>query len=272
MGINSELVRLVADYRSRNLITGESIVEIGAQDVCAAPEVISRILDLYGLAGRIPVTIDAAAPLYAQMGFSKYTCIDASGQHGALVFDLNNDLREYYKFQQRYDMVTNLGTAEHCFNQYAVFKNLHDLCRPGGVIIHALPVQGNVNHGFYNYHPRFFADLAVANAYEIISLSFTVDYSPTLYTYTIKNFKKWDSHDLLFYAVLRKNADTAFQIPFDGMFTTSNQLHGYITDKVSPIKTTFAPYLKGGSSWENTKGLCENSSFLIRLVKRILSK
>jgi SAM-dependent methyltransferase len=271
MGINSELIRLVADYRNRNLITGKSIVEIGAQSVCAAPEIVSQILNEYRMGNRNLDPIDTAIRIYAQMGFSKYTCIDANGQHGALVFDLNNDLREYYKFKEIYDVVTNLGTAEHCFNQYAVFKNLHNLCRPGGVIIHALPVQGNVNHGFYNYHPRFFADLAIANRYEIISLSFTVDYRPALYPYTLKNFKRWDSHDLLFYAVLRRIADTSFQTPFDGMFTTANQLNGYKTDKANPLKTIFTPYLKGGR-WENTRGGSKSSIRFFRLLKRIQKK
>ena len=271
MGINSELIRLVADCRRKNLIAGDSIVELGAQDVCAAPEVVSRLLAEYGLQGQPAATVDSAARLYAQLGFSRYACIDASGRHGALVFDLNRDLREFYDFRELYDVVTDLGTAEHCFDQHAVFKNLHDLCRPGGVIIHALPVQGNVNHGFYNYHPRFFADLALANDYEVMNLSFTVDYKPALHAYTIQAFKKWDSHDLLFYAVLRKKADTRFKTPFDGMFAAANRLPGYADDKANPLKTMFAPYLKGGR-WENTLGKSRSSLALSRLLKRLRRK
>jgi SAM-dependent methyltransferase len=271
MGINSELIRIMADYRKRDLIKGNRIVELGAQSVCAAPEIVSRILNEYGMGSRNPEPIDTAIRLYAEMGFNEYACIDASGQHGALVFDLNYDLREHHDFHETYDVVTDLGTAEHCFNQYAVFKNLHELCRPDGLMIHALPVQGNVNHGFYNYHPRFFADLAMANKYEIISLSFTVDYKPALFPYTLKNFQRWDSHDLLFYAVLRRMSDASFQPPFDGMFATANQLNGYTAEKTNPLKTIFTPYLKGGR-WENTRGRNPCSFWLHYLMKHLQKK
>ena len=270
MGINSELVRLMADYRHRNIITGASIIEIGAQDVCADTEVIDHILNEFGLGVRKSRGIDNAARLYAEIGFTEYKCIDASGQHGALVFDLNNDLSTYYEFREHFDVVTNLGTAEHCFNQYCVFKNLHDLCKPGGVMVHALPVQGNVNHGFYNYHPRFFADLSVANGYEVINLAFTVDYAPTLHQYTLANFKRWDSHDLLFYALLRRVSDAPFKVPFDGMFSAYNQIKGYVADQSNPLTSIFSPYLKGGR-WENTKGLRKGSSLLRRFTRGFVS-
>jgi hypothetical protein len=121
-------------------------------------------------------------------------------------------------------------------------------------MIHALPAQGNVNHGFYGYNPRFFADLAAANGYEIVDLSFTVDYTATLIKYTKAAFQKWDSHDLLFYAVLRKTNDASFCIPFDGMFASVNRVSGYVATGIDPLATEFAPYLKGGN-WENTKGI-----------------
>jgi len=67
-----------------------------------------------------------------------------------------------------YDVVTNIGTSEHIFNQLAVFKTIHNLVTAGGVIIHQLPGQGYYDHGFYNYQPTFFFDLAQANNYLIV--------------------------------------------------------------------------------------------------------
>jgi hypothetical protein len=253
MGINAELVRLVADLRATHAFTGDSIIEMGAQDVCVAPEAVRQILAEYRIdVSRSPSS--DASELYGHLGFHRYRSIDASGSRGALVFDLNKDIRDYYQFLETFDVVTNLGTVEHCFNQFAVFKNVHDLCKRYGVMIHALPAQGNVNHGFYNYHPRFVADLAAANSYEMLELSFTVDYKPVLIKYSKEEFKKWDSHDLLFYAVLRRTNDAAFNLPFDGMFASSNRLSGYVSTSVDPLITEFSPYLKGGS-WENTTGI-----------------
>lgn len=253
MGINAELVSMVAELRSSRALIGASVIEIGAQDVCVAEQVVKQILVKHRF-GSYRNDIAKAADLYRALGFDSYKCIDASGQNGALVFDLNKDLREQYEFVETFDLVTNLGTAEHCFNQFAVFKNLHDLCKPGGIVIHALPAQGNVNHGFYNYHPRFFADLAAANSYEIVDLSFTVDYKSEIIKYTKAEFQKWDSHDILFYASLRKTSDTPFCAPFDGMFASANRVAGYVATNIDPLVTEFSPYLKGGD-WENTKGI-----------------
>tara|TARA_R110000850_G_scaffold277144_3_gene424189 strand:- start:154521 stop:155363 length:843 start_codon:yes stop_codon:yes gene_type:complete len=254
MGINAELVRLVADLRQRDFLRGSRVVEIGAQDVCVAPEVIAEILLKHRFAyEQKNLEGIRANGLYEILGMSHYSSIDASGASGSLMFDLNRDLRQDYQFVETYDLVTNLGTAEHCFNQHAAFKNMHDLCRPGGLMVHALTAQGNVNHGFYNYHPRFIADLAAANDYEIVKLAFTVDYRPALIEYSLEAFKQWDSHDVLLYAVLRKDADDEFRTPFDGMFLSTNKLHGYLSVNDDPLISEFAPYLKGGN-WENTQG------------------
>jgi len=252
MGINAELVNMVASMRHAGVMKGTSVIELGAQDVCVIDDVVDRILSRFALPP-IVKPISNASELYDLLGFPSYRAIDASGEHGALVFDLNEDLRRCYNFADTFDLVTNLGTAEHCFDQRTVFSNIHNLCKTGGLMIHALPAQGNVNHAFYNYHPRFFADLATANSYEVIDLSFTVDYKPEITNYNRKNFQKWDSHDILFYACFRKTDDSEFRVPFDGMFSANNQLEGYMASSVDPLKTEFSPYLKGGN-WENTKG------------------
>ncbi|MGR9426786.1 hypothetical protein [Rhizobium leguminosarum] len=274
MGINAELVELAARLRQSGILTGHSVIELGAQDVCVVEPAIRTILSDFKLP-MIESKVEQADELYRCLGFTEYRSIDASGEKNAFLFDLNNDLRETYAFQDRFDLVTNLGTAEHCFDQRSVFNNIHNLCRVGGIIIHALPAQGNVNHAFYNYHPRFFIDIAVANKYEIINFSFTVDYNPELIKYTPENFRKWDAHDILFYAVFRRTDASEFRLPFDGMFAAQNQLVGYSNAGINPLVTDFAPYLKTGN-WENTKGLHKiksSSRFdaLRALTKRIFS-
>jgi len=252
MGINAELVNMAASLRQAGTLKGASVIELGAQDVCVIDDVIGRILSRFALP-RATKPISGASDLYKLLGFSTYRAIDASGEQGSLLFDLNEDLQRRYNYSETFDLVTNLGTAEHCFDQRTVFSNIHNLCKVGGLMIHALPAQGNVNHAFYNYHPRFFADLATANGYEVIDLSFTVDYKPALTGYTRGDFQKWDSHDILFYACFKKVDDKEFRVPFDGMFAANNQLEGYMASSADPLKTEFSPYLKGGN-WENTKG------------------
>ena len=255
MGINAELIELVADLHQGGAVAGGSVMEFGAQVVCCLPEVVDRVIGARypadtGSHGEIP----HASQLYARLGLPDYSSIDASAEHGALPLDLNSDLLAG-GFTRQFDLVTNLGTLEHCFNQQAGFKNMHDLCRPGGLMLHALIAAGNVNHGFYNYHPRFVADLAAANGYEIVRLGFTVDYKPEWHPYSLEAFKRFDSHDVMIYAVLRRTSAAGFATPFDGMFAKANQVAGYgkADDGANPLETEFAPYLKTGD-WGNTLG------------------
>ena len=98
-----------------------------------------------------------------------YKIYKAIDMHGTK-FSIKQDLNEPYLEDNKYNLVTNFGTTEHIFNQYQVFKTIHNLIKPNGLIMHFLPCQGAYNHGFYNYSPAFFFDLGKANNYEIIGL------------------------------------------------------------------------------------------------------
>lgn len=105
----------------------------------------------------------------AMLGPHEYVAIDLDGiDERAHKFDLN----EPVPLDECYDIVCNFGTAEHVFNVYQVFKTVHELTKPGGLMLHGLPFQGWVDHGFYNFQPTFFFDLAAANSY-----------APTIYLY-----------------------------------------------------------------------------------------
>jgi len=105
--------------------------------------------------------------LWKKLGLKESVFIDADGVHDSLSYDLNLDIKQEYNFDKKFDVVTNFGTTEHVFNQYQVFKNIHNLCKKDGIIIHSLPIQGAWEHGMYNYHPNFFFALADKNNYKI---------------------------------------------------------------------------------------------------------
>jgi SAM-dependent methyltransferase len=110
---------------------------------------------------------DVARFFYRIMfGEHSYRAVDLHGTAIAEQYDLNFPL----PMTDQFDVVTNLGTAEHVFNQCQVFQSLHERTKPGGIMIHSLPNQGGYDHGFYNYHPTFVFDLSQANRYHIVSL------------------------------------------------------------------------------------------------------
>ena len=132
-----------------------------------------------------------------------YTCIDLDGHAGALRLDLNTamaiDVTGAWNHPP-FDLVTNHGTSEHVFNQYNVFKLMHDLTKVGGTMLHAVPTPGfGKPHGFYAYDEIIFHDLARANDYQITHLF------------------RGEPNEIIF-AVMKKMIDRQFKTPTQGMY------------------------------------------------------
>jgi len=113
----------------------------------------------------------ATVDYFKSVGFKEYISIDINGAYNSLQFDLNKNISETYSYNEKYDLVINNGTGEHVFNQYALFLNFHNLTKLNGIMLNILPFIDWINHGFYNFNPIFFADLAASNNYEIIKIS-----------------------------------------------------------------------------------------------------
>jgi len=97
------------------------------------------------------------------------TAIDFHGTERTLKLDLNTPI----DLQKKYHVVHNCGTLEHVFNVGFAFKTVHDHTLPGGVMIHQTPFVGWLDHGFYNFNPTFFWDLAAANRYQVCIFLYT---------------------------------------------------------------------------------------------------
>jgi hypothetical protein len=96
---------------------------------------------------------------------SEYSAVDPGTPGSKYRFDLNLPL----PIDDQFDLVINIGTAEHIFNVYQFFKTAHDHTKIDGLMMHSSPFTGWLNHGFFNFQPTFFFDLARANGYELIS-------------------------------------------------------------------------------------------------------
>jgi SAM-dependent methyltransferase len=160
-----------------------TVVELGNQSFRVGKQVLGPIADRLRAAGRTAAA-DALAALpppggpdgpltedfYRALGFTDYLAIDVNTKYGSVVMDLNRDLAGELGFRRTFDLVTNLGTGEHVFDQRRVLENVHDLTAPGGVMVHVMPFVNWLNHGFYNFHPVLYTDLAAANDYRLHDL------------------------------------------------------------------------------------------------------
>lgn len=154
--------------------------------------------------------ISTVPEFYSHLGFRKYDAIDFDGKG-----TINKDLNLLLNPKKKYDLVTNNGTGEHIFNQAAVFENCHDLCRAGGLMLHVLPWINWRNHGFYNFHPLLFHDLALDNNYEIVEM-FAGDRDANLmvgFSVTEQMTPEPVDRDVVIVAVLKKLKKAKFVYP-----------------------------------------------------------
>lgn len=248
MGINIEYMTLLQTLREEKNLGFGSVIEFGAQDISADyQDIASQAKRFKGCMQNID-RIESAPELYKSLGFDTYRAIDASGENGALVFDLNTNIRSNYGFEEKFNLVTNLGTIEHCFDVATAFINMHELCETNGIMIHAFPSAGNANHGLHNFQPRLFALIGQSNNYEVLKFLFTVDYKPELRAFSHTHYKAYDDRDLMCYVVFRKKEDKGFVFPFDSMFDDINKLDGY---QSGLNMSEFRSYIKG--SWSNVR-------------------
>jgi hypothetical protein len=100
---------------------------------------------------------------YKQLGVNEYVAVDMNAKMSAIPMDLNLHLQTSYRFTKSFSLVIDNGTGEHVFDQHMVFKNQHDLCTKGGIILNNKPFFPWINHGFFAFQPVLFRDLAYAN-------------------------------------------------------------------------------------------------------------
>jgi len=131
-----------------------------------------------------------------------HVSIDLNGNDGAEKLDLSKPLLQFRpEWDGIFNIVTNFGTSEHIERgQWQTFRNMHDLCKDGGVMIHMVPLTGNWHkHSHYYYTKQFFTELTAACGYTML-YNMIAEY-PT---------RKKQAQVC---AILKKNSETAFCLP-----------------------------------------------------------
>jgi hypothetical protein len=228
-------------------LAGRSVVEIGAQQLAAsflgAHEALYEAAQLFDIGHRFEpiepsrqttahgsldhLTLDApaAASFWHWLGF-RYAAIDIDGSFGSIPIDLNyGDAPP--ELTGRFQLVTNFGTTEHIANQLNVFKVIHDLAAPAGLMVHQVPMQGMLNHGLINYNFKFFWMLCRGNGYRIVTTSISgagnaypmpqniVDSVAAFDPLTAGRAAEYRFQDATLTIVLEKSGDAAYVPPLD---------------------------------------------------------
>jgi hypothetical protein len=203
---------------------GGRILDIGSQDISAATIDDLRLIMARLHGGRVDALVRQrfregetwkVSDLFEGSPYH-HQSVDLYPGKSIIKADLNT-FSVPRNYRGAFDLVANLGSTEHIFDQTSVFRCIHDFAKVGGVFWHCVPVAGYYNHGLYNYHPLFFVFLARANQYGIQSaaisaphLEYTIPKSSSLHGTEHWTGIRQSSGMLSF--VLKKTVDAPFQL------------------------------------------------------------
>jgi hypothetical protein len=139
-------------------------------------------------------------------------CLDIDGRPGTIQLDLNYQSPPP-SMKGAYDFVCDNGTFEHILNQLNCFRAAHDVCATNGLMFYHKPFIGHYNHGFFNYQPDLFVQLAAANQYTIEGLWYGVDHDPGYAQIDLAHPPK--THHAILFTLLRKTKDAEFKLPYN---------------------------------------------------------
>ena len=171
MGINALTLEWLGHLDDKGCFTGlNSVLELGPQDLHAnhknfltwfRERVAKKSLDVNEMTQYKRIV----QQMYWALGLKKYYSIDLTDSRADWLLDLNYPAPN---LGQKFDVVVDIGTAEHIFNIGVYFQSIHEMTSEGGLMLHVLPAFGDTDHGFYNIHPTLYFDLAYENDYEIV--------------------------------------------------------------------------------------------------------
>jgi SAM-dependent methyltransferase len=147
-----------------------------------------------------------------------------------IVHDLNlPDLKA--KTSNVYDIVFDGGTLEHVFSVENSMKNIGECTATDGIVIHLVPMNNFINHGFFQISPTLFFDYYGWNKWDVLLALYVVEREDGVHAYKA-NAKEFSGADMEFpdgkfstLFVARKTVhSTVGVIPTQGMYAARMKL------------------------------------------------
>ncbi|HSW83545.1 MAG TPA: hypothetical protein VLH12_08725 [Usitatibacter sp.] len=141
--------------------------EAGAILGCRAP---LQKTNPHGAAHKAKTEMAETVEAFTSAGAAALVCLDVTPSRGVETkHDLNYPLAASIA-TDRWDLVIDAGTIEHCANIGQALMNAADAVAPGGRVFHSPPIS-MVNHGFYNVCPTLLVDFYEQNGWLVEHMS-----------------------------------------------------------------------------------------------------
>jgi SAM-dependent methyltransferase len=162
VGISRGAIRLLGMAYAGRRASGR-VATFGVQKVEASAAEAARLLGVAPAAAPASGRIGQDA-LFRLLGFEAVESIDVyDAESPTHILDLNQPAPA--SLHERFDLVYDGGTLEHCFSPAAALGNAARLARAGGRVIHHVPLNNWIDHGFYQFSPTLFFDFYEANGF-----------------------------------------------------------------------------------------------------------
>ncbi len=169
MGIAKGAAGLIFEFLEKENFKGD-LLQIGKQKILFSNDELYSLTKQFNLKRQINNNFSInSIEFFKNLGVTKCFTLDNSNYEGAeIIQDLNKEISKDYK--EKFDYIYDGGSLEHIFNVPQALKNFHNLLKPNGIIMHLLPCNNYVDHGFYSFNPTLFKDYYEQNNYEILKL------------------------------------------------------------------------------------------------------
>ncbi len=121
-----------------------------------------------------PRSFETAPQFFETLGFPSASMLDVSDYEGADITADLNDPNMADKVSGQFDLIYDSGTLEHVFDMPTALRNLTKLTRIGGVVIHATPSNGFLDHGFWQVSPDLYKSYYTQAGFEVLTAALFV--------------------------------------------------------------------------------------------------
>lgn len=220
MGIATGAAELVFKLSKKVNFKG-NLLQIGNQEILFNKRSLLYLLKKYNL-DKKEFHFDeriSSKTFFKIFEFNAVKSLDINQYENAdIIEDLNYPLNE--KFHKKFDFIYDGGSLEHVFNIGQGLKNLTYLVKKGGCIMHLLPANNYIDHGFYALSPTLLKDYYIQNNFKIIEFflikqNFNLNKNSPWYVYEyneeqIKDYDKWNwkNNRMLLWVVAKKNSNS----------------------------------------------------------------